>query len=359
MKQKQINQNWKEFKFLDCLENEASQNSLKINKQSFLEEGKFPIIDQGDNYIAGYTDDKNKIYSKQLPVVVFGDHTRAIKFIDFPFALGADGIKVLVPRENIDAKYFYYALRKLNILSAGYSRHYKFLKEKKVSFPVLPNGTPDLEKQKQIVAILERAEGLKDRRGGLDELFDEYLKSVFYEMFLKGDFEVKGFLDVFDITTGKIDSNAMDEGGIYPFFTCSQETFKINKYAFDCEALLLAGNNAAGKYSVKYYKGKFNAYQRTYVLTLKDSGIFKYFHFVLTNKLEELRHVSIGTNTKYLTMGILKNIKIPLPPIEFQEEFAKIVKQVEKIKDKLKDEKRDADELFNVLMQRAFSGELV
>ena len=121
---------WREVEFLDSLENEASNNKLKIQGNDFLETGKYPIIDQGKIFIAGYTNDKSKVYSEKLPAVIFGDHTRIFKFVDFPFALGADGVKILVPKKEIDVKYYFFYLRNLPILSAGYSRHYKFLKEK-------------------------------------------------------------------------------------------------------------------------------------------------------------------------------------------------------------------------------------
>ncbi|HLC74722.1 MAG TPA: restriction endonuclease subunit S [Candidatus Nanoarchaeia archaeon] len=118
---------------------------------------------------------------------------------------------------------------------------------------------PPLPIQQKIVSILEQAESLKQKREQANEEANKIIQSVFYKMF--GDVEnhkVKSFLDVFDVTTGKLDSNAAEPDGKYPFFTCSRETFKINSYDFDCEALLLAGNNAAAKYSVKYYSGKFN-----------------------------------------------------------------------------------------------------
>ena len=237
----------------------------------------------------------------------------------------------------------------------------EYSQELKIPLP-FKNGKPDLNKQKEIVLILKKIEKLKEKRIESSEGSEYYLKSIFYELFSKNkkDFEIKGFLDVFNITTGKLDSNAMEEGGKYPFFTCAQETFKINDFAFDCEALILSGNNAAGKYSVKHYIGKFNAYQRTYILTLKDSGDnFRYLLFVLTNKLEELRKISIGTNTKYLTLGLLKDIKIPIPQTKLQEKFALIVKEIEKLKEKQNKSKIEMDELFNSLMQKAFSGELI
>jgi len=122
--------------------------------------------------------------------------------------------------------------------------------------------------------------------------------------------------------TGKLDSNAAVENGIYPFFTCAKESLFIDHYAFDCEAVLLAGNNAAGKYSVKHYKGKFNAYQRTYVITVefgqKKAIDYGYLKHLLENMLDDLQAKSLGTLTRFLTLGILKPIVIPLPPLAEQ-----------------------------------------
>ena len=102
MNTKKLPQGWKELRFEKCLERESSSNNLKIFKSDFLKEGEYPIIDQGDNFIAGYTNDKNKVLYEDRPVIVFGDHTRILKYIDFAFALGADGIKVLVPKLEIN-----------------------------------------------------------------------------------------------------------------------------------------------------------------------------------------------------------------------------------------------------------------
>ena len=120
MKQQTQNKiEWKEINFLDCLEKEASNNKLKIKQSQFSKEGKYPIIDQGEEFIAGYTNDKSKIYNEKFPIVVFGDHTRALKFVNFPFALGADGVKILVPKNAINAKYFYFVIKNLKLKSLG------------------------------------------------------------------------------------------------------------------------------------------------------------------------------------------------------------------------------------------------
>ena len=150
-------------------------------------------------------------------------------------------------------------------------------------------------------------------------------------------YSIKGYSvlkwnDVFDTTTGKLDSNAATEDGEYPFFTCSKEVLRIDKFAFNQEALLLAGNNAAGKYDVKYYNGKFNAYQRTYVLKLKGDWSYQLFRYQLEDKLIYLQQQSLGGLTKYLTMKILAELDFIMPPIDSQIEFEQFVNQVDKSK---------------------------
>ena len=138
---------------------------------------------------------------------------------------------------------------------------------------------------------------------------------------------------MFRTKTGKLDSNAMVKGGQYPFFTCAKEIYWIDRFAFDCEALLLAGNNAVGVYDVKHYKGRFNAYQRTYVLQLlNEEWSYIFFKAQLEQKLEYLRINSIGSNTRYLTMKILGEIKFIVPEIEKQNQYAEFVKQLDKSK---------------------------
>ena len=117
--------------------------------------------------------------------------------------------------------------------------------------------------------------------------------------------------EIIDFKTGKLNSNAAVENGIYPFFTCSSETFKTNTYSFDTEAVILAGNNASAIYSLKYYIGKFDAYQRTYVISSKvDSLSNKQIYFSLKNELENFKGISSGTATKFLTINILNNLKL-------------------------------------------------
>lgn len=127
--------------------------------------------------------------------------------------------------------------------------------------------------------------------------------------------------------TGKLDSNAAKPDGDYPFFTCSQETFRTDTFSFDTECILLGGNNANGIYPLKYYSGKFDAYQRTYVIRSLDKNrlINRFLYYALRPKLELLKNFSTGVSTKFLTLSILKGIDIELPPLPTQQKIASIL----------------------------------
>lgn len=130
--------------------------------------------------------------------------------------------------------------------------------------------------------------------------------------------------DLVSIKTGKLDSNASVEGGKYPFFTCAQATYKIDKYAFDTECVLLAGNNAAGIFPLKYFRGKFNAYQRTYVIEPIDDRILdvRFLYFSLKPFLKNFERSATGATTKFLTLKILHALDIPVPPLSQQKKIA-------------------------------------
>lgn len=127
------------------------------------------------------------------------------------------------------------------------------------------------------------------------------------------------------ITTGKLDANAMEEGGQYPFFTCSRKTYKINSYRFDCEALIIAGNGEVGE--TKYYKGKFDAYQRTYVLYEfnEEIDVQYLFHYLRGYLKPYVFALSKKGSIPYITLSILKNFPIPLPPLPIQQEIVRIL----------------------------------
>ena len=127
--------------------------------------------------------------------------------------------------------------------------------------------------------------------------------------------------DISTMQTGKLNSNAAEPNGIFPFFTCARETYRINKAAFNTEAVLLGGNNANGVFPLKYYKGKFNAYQRTYIIETLDSNVLDthYLYYALQPALSRFQAASIGAATQYLTKSILDNFKIGVPDLDVQK----------------------------------------
>ncbi|HHF2439161.1 TPA: restriction endonuclease subunit S, partial [Haemophilus influenzae] len=137
--------------------------------------------------------------------------------------------------------------------------------------------------------------------------------------------------EIVDFKTGRLDSNCAEENGIYPFFTCSPETLRINSYAFDCEAVLLAGNNANAVFPVKYYSGKFNAYQRTYIITPKDKSKInvKWLYFQIKHVAFELGIRAVGSATKFLTKRILDDYEINLPDLDTQNYIARVLWKLE------------------------------
>ncbi|WP_346679812.1 restriction endonuclease subunit S [uncultured Brachyspira sp.] len=138
---------WRELTFSKCVNIIGVKH--KIKRKNYLKYGKYPIIDQSQNFISGHSSNKNILINIKKPVIIFGDHNRYFKFVDFDFIAGADGIKILEPKEFFNEKLFYYFCLSLNIPSKGYSRHYKFLTKIKMRIP-------PIEEQKRIVEKLDK-----------------------------------------------------------------------------------------------------------------------------------------------------------------------------------------------------------
>lgn len=160
-------------------------------------------------------------------------------------------------------------------------------------------------------------EGKPYKSSGGEMMYNEELDEEIPE-----GWDVKEYGDVMDFTTGKLNSNAAVQNGKYPFFTCSQDTFKTNTFSFDCRAVLLAGNNASAVYPLKYYEGKFNAYQRTYVVTPKSEKVnVPQIYFSLSSQLKSFEGTSSGTATKFLTKKLLLPIKVLIGTKEIRKKF--------------------------------------
>ncbi|MEN6509967.1 MAG: restriction endonuclease subunit S [Smithella sp.] len=155
---------------------DATGGQYKVLKRDYLSEGRIPVIDQGQAFIAGYANNDDAIFTGKLPVVLFGDHTLALKYVDFPFALGADGVKVLSINNALEPKYVYYYWQSCAIQSRGYSRHFKYLRD--VQIPLIP-----ISEQRRIVEILDQADALRKKRSVADAKAARILPALFYKMF--------------------------------------------------------------------------------------------------------------------------------------------------------------------------------
>ena len=154
---------------------ESVKYPSKIKKSKFLKSGKYPIIDQSENFIAGYWNDGGNLFKIDKPIIVFGDHTRIFKYIDFDFVLGADGVKILKPADKLLPKYFYYYLTTAKIKNLGYSRHYKELI--KIKVPIPPK-----EIQQEIIEYFNKQQQSIQASQELIKVFEQQIKDEISEV---------------------------------------------------------------------------------------------------------------------------------------------------------------------------------
>ena len=330
--------------FNDVLEIRNGRNQKNVENP----DGKYPIYGSGG--IMGYADD----YICEADTVIIGRKGNINNpiFVEEPFWNVDTAFGLSAKREVLLPRYLYY-----------FCRNFDFERlNKAVTIPSLTKSDllkieielPSMESQQKVVDKLSKIEQIIQMRKQELQRLDELIKARYVEMFYDKGYPVLKWNDVFNTTTGKQDSNAAVDGGAYPFFTCSKEVLRIDDYAFEEEALLLAGNNAAGKYDVKYYSGKFNAYQRTYVLTLKENWSYRLFQYQLEDKLAYLQQQSLGGLTKYLTLKILGELEFIIPPKKQQDKFDLFIKQVDKSKAVVQKAIDETQLLFDSLMQKYF-----
>ena len=228
----------------------------------------------------------------------------------------------------------------------------------------IPIPLPPLPEQHRIVALLDAAfDGIATARANAEKnlhsaraVFESVLDSVQGEETPLGSYV--------NIKTGKLDANAATENGAYPFFTCAKEIYAIDNYAFDCEAILLAGNNAVGDFNVKHYKGKFNAYQRTYVITVPDENrlSYRFLYFQMLKSLRRFKEQSVGAGTKFLKLGMIKDLEISLPSITKQIETASrldsLLEETQRLESLYQRKRAALDALKQSLLHQAFGGAL-
>ncbi|MCG4529514.1 restriction endonuclease subunit S [Mediterraneibacter faecis] len=196
----------------------------------------------------------------------------------------------------------------------------------KVELPV-----PDIEKQRKIVKAYKTITDRIALKQKINDNLEAQAEAIYNEMIANnstnGTMSTLG--EISTIKTGKLNSEAAVINGIYPFFTCSQETYRTNTFSFDQEAVLLAGNNASAIYPLKIYCGKFDVYQRTYVISSNNRFVSnKQLYFVLKQQLNEFKGISSGTTTKFLTMKILTPIPVVIAPEDIATSFINITNKI-------------------------------
>ena len=157
---------WQSKSFEDCIED--VQYTTKVQRKDFLEEGKFPIVSQEAEFTNGYWNKAADVFKVTRPVIIFGDHTKILKFVDFDFVLGADGVKILPPKQFLIPKFFFYQLRSAPLKALGYARHYRLLKELEISYP-------DSDEQ---TAIVKKLDSLSTETQRLESLYEQKLAAL-------------------------------------------------------------------------------------------------------------------------------------------------------------------------------------
>ena len=190
---------------------------------------------------------------------------------------------------------------------------------------------PCLQEQQKIVKLLSMFDERIEAQNKIIEKYESLIKGIAQHCIKEstsGNAYVK-LGDICQITTGKLDANAKVDNGIYPFFTCAERPFKIDSFAFDTEALLISGNGANLGY-INYYNGKFNAYQRTYVLDIFSENI-QYIKWALKVLLpKRIAIEKSSSNTPYIVLSTLSDLRLPIPNKSNQCHIAKLMQSLER-----------------------------
>ena len=364
--------------FEDC-----TSLGTKIPKDNYLSEGKYIVVDQGQNIIAGYTNEEDGLY-EDVPAIVFGDHTRIIKYVDEPFFLGADGVKLLKSKKkDANYKYLYYALKNARIPDTGYNRHFKWLKEVNIEYP-------DLDKQQKIVEVLDKiSRVIEERKLELQQL-DELIKARFVELFGNAvanpmNWPVKKLKDL----SVQINSGNTPKGGSENYvekgitFFRSQNVWK-DRLEMDDIAYIDAETHASMKRSslkngdilmtktgrintensslgrAALYDGEddmANVNGHVYFIRLKDGVNNKFILRILVSPeyRDLIRSVCVGgIDKRQLNKEHIEDFPIICPPTEMVDDYVAFVEQVDKSKVAVQKALDGAQMLFDSLMQEYF-----
>ena len=344
---------------------DRTRDGTKISTDKYLESGKFKIIDQGQSYIAGYTNTEEGIFS-DVPAIVFGDHTRCIKYVDFPFFLGADGVKVLKStKNNANYKYWYYALKNVNIPNTGYNRHFKWLKE--ATFTIHAE-----DEQKHIVEVLDKLTSLIQHKQKQISKLDELVKSRFIELFglpvsntkhwntekmkniapavnYTGDFEETVWLlnlDMVEAQTGRIIDYLYVAGNEVGNSTCTFDTSNVlySKLRPYLNKVVIPDRCGYATSEMVPLKPNPSKIERTYLAFMLRSDEF----------VKMISEKVAGAKMPRVSMNDFREFNVPVPPMTLQSQFATFVEQTDKSKFEIQKSLEETQKLFDSLMQEYF-----
>ena len=364
---------WEKSLFKNCVTTIKVKKA--IQKNNYLSNGKYPIISQEKEFISGYCNNKKNLNQGLGEVVIFGDHTRILKFIDFDFCVGADGVKVLHPLNFIRAKYLYYFLKWIDIPSNGYSRHFKYLKEITIPYPSVntqQNITTELDTVQKMI------EGYKAQLADLDTLG----QSIFLDMF--GDVvnnERKWNFVKFGSLTSSINygtSAPAVDGGKYKYLRMGNITDNGHLDFQDIKYIDIPDNEIA-KYIV--HKGdilfnRTNSREKVgktacfmeeeemiiagYIIRIrlneeKSLPLYIAQAFNTPEMKSYLRRLARGSvGQANINSKELSDIKISVPPLPLQQQFAERVEAIERQKELLQAQLAEAQTLMAERMQYYF-----
>jgi type I restriction enzyme S subunit len=359
--------NWQTEKLEEVIDKVTYTN--KIHSKKFLESGKYPIISQEMGLINGYWNNPEDVFKIKTPIVIFGDHTKIIKYIDFDFVLGADGVKILQPKQFLDPKYFYHVLKSINLKSLGYARHYRLLKDSLISYP------DSIDEQKRIVkkldAIFENLDKAKENTeknlGNSKELFESYLENVLeltnsecveLGKVCKYDKEPNKKSGLPYVGLEDIESNSGRFIG-----SLAPKKVKSNTFHFTDDHVLYG---RLRPYLNKVLLPGFEGHCSTEIFPIKPNKEISrnyLFYWLISKKIvEKINATWTGARMPRANMNEVLHFNIPVPPIKEQLKIVKklneLSEQTEKLEENYKRKLLLLDELKKSVLVKAFAGEL-
>lgn len=347
-----------------CIEN--VKIGTKLPSSSYKESGLYPIISQEKEFISGYWNDAKDLYLHTTPVTIFGDHTMVVKYVDFNFVIGADGVKILVPKPFLNPKYFFYWVSSIKINNHGYARHYRYLKEQLIPYPA------SLAEQQRIVEILDaefakidvlRANTTKSLQAAKD-LFQSALKQELQPKEGWVNDTISNISENLDYKRVPITKKDRD-CGIYPYYGASGIVDYVSEYLFDEDLLLISedGANLVARSTPIAFSisGKVWVNNHAHVLRFPSIELQRFVEYFFANY--DLSSYITGTAQPKLTQKALNSIIIKYPPTLAEQ--TRIVSRLDQLNERCKTLQENYDrtitlceDLKQALLRKAFNGEL-